>query len=376
MQQDGKTPVKRRLNQRPAVIPMMVGFVFIFCFSAFAQEGESGAAENKKEKNYVIAPMVLSNPNIGSGGGVSALCFYSPDPDDTVSPKSSAGATGFYTDTDSYFVSLFNQSYFQQDTWRLGMAVPYGRIENELDISDIGEVRFASVIKGVAGRLQRRVYGDFFAGVRLSYISIDYEEGNDASKDYFERYGVSDRDTGSFGIQMSYDSRDSQRYPYKGLLAEASFNANPEWLGADEGYFAVEGFVNSFHRILIGHVIALRAYGRFTPSDTPYSGLSTLGRRSDLRGYVSGEIIADNMISTQAEYRWFFTRKWGVVFFGGAAALYDGNVSNIDSDMIYYSGGLGLRYLLHEENRVNFRVDYAWGEADEQGVYVSISEAF
>ena len=374
MKPKGKIPVKRRLNERLTVILLVIGFAVTFSFSVSAEEYDP--AENKTEKNYVIAPMVLSNPNIGTGGGLTALYFYSPDPDDRVSPPSSVGVTGLYTDTDSYFVALLNQTCFRQDTWRLAAGVPYGRIENELDIAGIGDVQFASVVKGVFSRLQRRVHGNFFGGVRLSYIRIEYKKGNDASGEYFDRYGVSDLDSASFGIQISYDSRDNQRYPGKGILAEAGINANPEWLGADEKYYAMESFLNSYHRIYDGQVIALRAYGRFTPSDTPYSGLSTLGRRSDLRGYVSGEVVAENMISTQAEYRWFFTRRWGLVFFGGVATLFDGNASNIDSDNIYYSGGAGLRYLLHEANRVNFRVDYAWGENDEKGFYVRLSEAF
>jgi hypothetical protein len=123
-------------------------------------------------------------------------------------------------------------------------------------------------------------------------------------------------------------------------------------------------------------VLALRGYGRFTPSDTPYYGLSTLGRRSDLRGYTSGENVAENLISTQIEYRCMIFRKFGIVGFVGAAALYDKDISNIDSDTTFFSGGIGFRYVLHEENRVNFRVDFAIGEDDEDGFYVSISEAF
>lgn len=360
-------------------ISVMMGVIVMIAASAFADENEFGKVEDVKdvkEKNYVIAPMVISNPNLGSGGGLTALYFYSPDPDDQVSPPSTVGGVGIYTNTDTYFIALFNKNHFQEDTWRFSTGIVNGRIKNELNIPALGEVRFTTRVKGIGTQLQRRIWGDFFAGVKLAYSGVSYKEGNEASKDYFEHYGVEDQDTGSWSILMSYDSRDDQRYPYKGVLAEAGFTANPEWLGASEGYYVVEGSANSFHQLIPDHVLALRVYGRFTPSDTPYAGLSSLGRRSDLRGYVSGEIVAENMISTQAEYRWFFTRKWGIVGFGGVATLYDGNVTNINSDIIYYSGGVGLRYLLHAENRVNFRVDYAWGEDGEKGFYVSISEAF
>jgi hypothetical protein len=38
--------------------------------------------------------------------------------------------------------------------------------------------------------------------------------------------------------------------------------------------------------------------------------------------------------------------------------------------------GVGLRYTLSVENRLNFRLDYAWGEDDEPGFHISKGEAF
>jgi hypothetical protein len=40
------------------------------------------------------------------------------------------------------------------------------------------------------------------------------------------------------------------------------------------------------------------------------------------------------------------------------------------------SGGAGIRFRLNQENRVNFRVDYAIGENDQDGFYVGVMEAF
>ena len=100
---------------------------------------------------------------------------------------------------------------------------------------------------------------------------------------------------------------------------------------------------------------------------------TTLGRRSDLRGYTSGEHVARNLLSTQAEYRWMLNDRWGLVGFFGVARLYDGG---IDEGENFSSGGVGVRLRLHQANRVNLRVDFAWGENDEDGFYVSLREAF
>jgi outer membrane protein assembly factor BamA len=304
------------------------------------------------------------------------MYFYDSDPDDTTSPPSSLTAIGLYSDTGSYFAGLFNQSHMREDHWRVRMGLVNGRINNELDVDNIGRVHFASDIYGVGVRSEWRVVGDFFLGVKGAYSDMSYSEGNEASEIYFEAFDVQDEASASFGLLASYDSRDNIRYPHSGMLASMGLTFFPEELGAETSYEVFEADANAYLGLLEKHVLALRGYGRLVPSDTPYAGLSTLGQRSDLRGYTPGEHMAENLLSAQAEYRWAFARKWGAVVFGGVAVLYDGSVADIDTDNIFLSRGVGIRYALHAENKVNFRVDFAWGEDDQDGVYVSVSEAF
>ncbi len=352
-------------------------FILIFAMGTGANAGaEDDKQAERDEKQFVVAPMVLSNPSFGSGGGVVGMYFYRPSPEDTISPPSNVSAMGVYSDTDSYFIGVFNQSYLREDHWRLRMGLVNGRINNELDIPDIGTAKFTTDINGLFARSEKRVIGDLFLGVKGSYLDVSYKEDNQESRDYFELYEVEDSSTASLGLVASYDSRDNTRFPYKGMLAELGVSLYPESFGSEENYHVLEGQANLYHEVRRRQILALRGYGRFTPSDTPYVGLSTLGRRSDLRGYTSGENVAENLLSAQAEYRWMFAPKWGVVGFAGVAALYDGGMDNIESDNVFFSGGFGFRYVLHEENRVNFRVDFAWGEDDEDGFYVSVSEAF
>jgi hypothetical protein len=76
---------------------------------------------------------------------------------------------------------------------------------------------------------------------------------------------------------------------------------HPDSFGNELDYYVIEGFLNGFHQFRPSHILAARLYGLFTPEDTPYSDLSSLGRRADLRGYVSGEHIANNLITLQLE---------------------------------------------------------------------------
>lgn len=173
---------------------------------------------------------------------------------------------------------------------------------------------------------------------------------------------------------MSYDTRDNRFYPYSGIFSEMSCMFHSEALGSDVNYHVLEGFLNGYKQYIPNHIITGRLYGRSTPDQTPYSGMSTLGQKADLRGYVAGEHVANNLVSIQAEYRWCFYGKWALVGFIGEAALFDNG--DVDKDSFFISGGGGLRYTLSEERRANFRVDFAWGEGNSDGFYVGLNEAF
>ena len=347
--------------------------------SVFAEETLVTTEEqssDKEPRQFVAAPLIFSSPAFGNGLGAMALYFYKPDAAGEKSPPSTVTMVGAYSDTDSYFLGIFNQNHLRDDHWRPRVGYANGRINNNFDIQGLGDVRFSSEINALFGRLDWRWRGNTFIGGKAGFIDMRYKPKNAAAEDYFEIFEVEDNASGQFGFIVSYDSRDHTRFPTKGLQSEISADFVPEWLGSKDAYRVLQMFANHYQKQRPDLILALRAYGRFTPEGTPYVGLSTLGQRSDLRGYTAGEKVAENLISTQAEYRWMFRPKWGVVGFGGVATLYDGDVSNINSDNVYFSGGIGLRYVLHKENGVNFRVDFAWGEDDDSGYYVSMMEAF
>lgn len=305
------------------------------------------------------------------------MYFFRPDPNDLVSPASTVSLVGLYSDTDSHFVGLFAKTFLKEDLWRVAAGAVNGTINNEFEIEGFNQnVEFANLVNAVFTRVDRRISGNYFIGGIAGVVDINYREGNDASKIYFDLFGVEDNLSGQFSLLGFHDSRDNVRYPEKGNYSEANVTFVPEWLGSVEGYHAVELFANQYISPFERQVLAMRIYGRFTPSDTPYSGLSSLGRQSDLRGYTSGENIAENLIALQAEYRWLLTRRLGAVGFVGVSELYNGSIGNINQDTFYPSAGLGLRYMMNEENKMNFRFDYAWGSSDEQGFYIGVGEAF
>lgn len=349
------------------------------CFSAcsYAETNTTeSVAETKKKKSWLVAPLVVASPSFGNGGGAMGMYFFNTEKGSTNNPASSIAAMGLYSDTDSYFLGLFAQTYWKQDTWRVNLGTANPRVKNDFNVEGLGNVKFTTTASILFARVDRRVYGDWFLGLRGKLLDIAYSDPNDAATNYFEVADVEDSTSGQLGMIGSYDSRDHVRYPTAGKQSELSWTAVPEAWGASTSYHITEGFYNQYVSFIDKQVLAFRAFGRFTPSGTPYSGLSSLGRFGDLRGYTTGEHVAENLIALQSEYRMTFTKKIGGVAFVGISQLYNGSLKNTTSDDFYPSGGIGFRYMLNEENKMNFRFDYAWGSNDEEGFYVSVGEAF
>ena len=81
------------------------------------------------------------------------------------------------------------------------------------------------------------------------------------------------------------------------------------------------------------------------------------------------------MLAMQAEWRWSNVwRALGLVLFAGAGKVFPG-WDEVGPASWLPSAGLGMRYTLIEDRRMNARIDFAWGK--EGGTfYFSVGEAF
>jgi len=111
-----------------------------------------------------------------------------------------------------------------------------------------------------------------------------------------------------------------------------------------------------------------------TPGDAPFYALCSFGRGNDLRGYVAGRYRDETMVTLQAEYRWNFHKKWGMVAFAGIGQVGE-NLSEYTAKNTLPSAGVGLRFMLSETTKFNLSVDYAVGE-DSDAVYFYVGESF
>ena len=93
-----------------------------------------------------------------------------------------------------------------------------------------------------------------------------------------------------------------------------------------------------------------------------------------MRGYYSGRYRDNSYVAFQVEYRQFFWWRFGFVAFAGIGDVAE-ELTKINLHELKTTLGFGLRFIFNEEEKINLRMDVAFGKGTN-GVYFGIEEAF
>jgi outer membrane protein assembly factor BamA len=320
-------------------------------------------------------------------GGIGMYMFpFSKS--DTISPPSTVMLLGLYSTNNSYIFLMPTALFFGNDYYRITAAVITSRINNnfvyDYDGSDVtlvySELRWMYVAE-----FSLQVINDFYTGLLYSGFMTNYkydqgtEEENNFTKTLFDQLGIEDNFTSSIGLKLSFDNRDYVYNATEGYNFTLRTMYFAKWLGSENEYGNVVYDFKYYHTMAPKHVITAMLSGGNSVGDVPFSGYQVYGMRSSLRGYPTGKYRAENMLALQAEYRWNFYGRWGAVVFGGIGTLWGGKDKETEETFekeLLPGAGVGIRFMLSQERKINARLDYAWGKDGNEGLYLSIMEAF
>ena len=223
------------------------------------------------------------------------------------------------------------------------------------------------------------------ASIRGEWHSLSRGEVNNQpdTEDVFPATFVraDDHALGWLELELRYDTRDSQRLPYRGFAVGASIESALLQSGWDLGsIFAVHGtkilpLPPLFHEGGDSQeenpptdTLAFHLQTRTTAGDLPFYALPMLGGRNTLRGHVAGRFRDRSAWHASAEYRfWVLIRGFsipftnslrvervGLAFFADAGSVAD-DWPDLFSSEVQAGIGVGLRFTL--ERDAPFRVD-------------------
>ncbi|MFD2968223.1 BamA/TamA family outer membrane protein [Sphingobacterium bambusae] len=228
--------------------------------------------------------------------------------------------------------------------------------------------------------VEKRVIPNLYVGANVNYEHFRFDDR--------EAGGVFDQDIvlgklgGQYlalGVSSLYDTRNNTTYSTKGVYARLKYDYSPNFFGGDNFTGTeLEADLRAFKELaptltLAGQVVYRGTFGK----NVPFYAYRDLGGDMTMRGYYLGRYKDRNYATAQAELRYRFMSRFGIVGFGGTG----GTFSPERSLRLVPSYGAGIRYFFSLEHNSTIRFDYAFGEKRpgeqrQKGFYLSISEAF
>ena len=351
------------------------------------QTKEVDSTFNEASKTFLVVPLITNSPVMDTGFGGLGMYFFKIDKEDKASPPSLASLYAIYSTNNSYIFTPFGRFFWNEDKNRASFGVGTLRINNDFTYDEQGNdlrLVYSEIRYFITAEYSRKIIGDFYLGMVYLGTKTKYKfdqgngQENDFTRDFFAQNGIADNFVSSIGLNLSFDNRDYPYYPTRGFTFSIRPKLNRAWLGSDNDYIDTDYKFSYFNSLQDNLILALNISGGFASGDVPFDGYQNYGVRNSLRGYEAGKYKGRNMIASQAELRWRFHNKWGGVVFGGTGSIW-GNENNGEEEFERTwlpSVGLGLRYMVSTEKKINVRLDYALGVDGNQGLYFGVMEAF
>ena len=330
--------------------------------------------------DLVIVPIPISNPTLDTGLiAVGAYFYPQTEAQKKQQPASVTGAGALYTSNDSKLFIVGHQSYWDEDSWRLGGAIGYADLNLTLRLprSVANRDRVDWNIKGdiALAKLSRKVLGNWYAAVSGRWMDIQQTFGlgmapDDLGSDPVNTALDADIISAGLGIAIENDSRDMPLNTYAGHKFELSALFNDEILGSDKTYQSYKMAYSSYHELSKPIVLAWEIQGCAREGTAPVWDSCLI----PLRGFSALDYIGKQSVAGQFEARWRLNSRWGVVGFAGGGSIND-SLLNFRDDTFIPSYGIGVRFMVLQAKRINLRVDYARSK-DSDAFHLSIGEAF
>lgn len=358
-------------------------FLVTFFIAPFFLSDSLGQEQDTIEgKNGLFPlPVVYYTPETKFGFGTVSLYSFRFKDEPKTSRNSQFQFGGAYTQEDQLLFYLPFQLYKNNDKF-------YG-------FGELGYYRYSYFFYGVGNEVPvdyEEIYNVNFPRVRLNALKLLKPNFYFGFRYWFDYYDIVKREEGtllgsnlvegasggivsSLGLIGMYDTRDNYNYPTEGdfltILALPNLNA----FGSDFEFTRFSIDYVKFLNINAKNIFVINLFGVSILGEAPFNELAFIGGRGKMRGYYEGQYRDRNLAMLQAEFRRHLFWKIGLVAFSGTGVVAR-EINQFELNNLHITGGLGLRYQLDPDEKINIRLDYGIGERGNSGVYLTIGEAF
>ena len=372
--------VLKSLTRYVLVLPLLL--ISIYSFSQEVGE-ELPFKKKKRNKKYVLFPVIVKSPEYRWGGGAAGI-YYFKLKKDSITRTSNIKVVSFFTLRKQLVVASEGYVYFPGEKFIFHYATSASHFPDKFwGVGNLtensNEENYAISQFGAYPQLLREIRPHLFAGVGYEFHNVfqfQYNSNNGQSlfdqEDILGRYGS--KISGS-GVILSWDSRNNAFSPNKGFFIQYYINAYRNFLGSDYNFNIQNLDARKYFDLHHERVLAFQFNMIATNGQVPIRDLANIGTNSYMRGYYEGRYQDKDLVAFQTEYRTPVYKRWGVAIFTGAGKVGNKLRTALNFEKLKPSLGLGIRYAINREEKLNLRVDQGFGQKS-QGSYINMGEAF
>ena len=357
--------------------------VLLLLLSSFVSGQQTTHDSTQKKIRITPLPVIYYSPETRFGfGALVAASFNSSY--DSLTTASYAQTYILYTANKQYdwgnklrYYSPQNKFIFEGKFSFTYFPEFYYGIETETPLQKKDTISYNKLTTDL--RFYWRINKSLYAGFALRHNKIyklESPAGGNFSIDQplgYEGYNLI-----GFAPALTYESRDSQTYPRKGIFTEVLIMPYPEWSNKSYGFLNVRIDARKYFPLALlsdRDVVALQAFINLNSGDVPFKDMADIGGGNVMRGYYTGYYRYNNLYAFQAEYRAGLWKFIGIdVWVGGAFTPKDWY--SIGDTSVKPNAGVGLRFMINKKDQLNIRVDQGFGKQQQQGFYLDIAEAY
>lgn len=342
------------------------------------QQKSTQKKKSSRAGSFVLAPLPISSPALGSGIVPVVGYIFTLSPNDSLSSPSVIGAAGLATNNGTRAFVIGGDFYLKHDTYEIKSGFAKGNLNYDIykDSNRAFKLPLEQTGKAFFAAVSRQVGWKFFVGLRgFSGTSlITLRQNGTTTVPIPADLGLSTA-LSSVGLQVFRDTTPNRFYPTTGMhfLFTADFFAHG--LGSKYSFQTYNTTFSEYWSLSNAQVLAYNAYFCATGGSPPFYGNCIYGAFNELRGYTAGQYFTQYSMATQAEYRLVLPKRFGLVAFGGLGGVIPGPNQLFGAQRFLPGVGGGLRFELSKSHHVNLRADIAQGR-DGHTFGLGIGEAF
>ena len=344
------------------------------------QVGDTSGRDRERRLQIAAYPVLGYSPETRIMGGAFAQGIlqmpYSDRP-------SGLGLGVLYSQNRQFTLNLLPEFWWDRDRFHFSGELNWQHWPDRFygignDTRDEDREYYVSRITGIKLDFFKAVRSSWYGGFLLEIENNTITEYDTAAHAVLRNGSIpgSGRSTISgAGLGLAWDNRSDIFLPSSGAYCQFRMVLFSSVLGSTYPYSKWILDLRKYWSLGQEHLLYLQVYGKFLwGKEIPFRNMALIGGDKFLRGYFRGRYRDHNLFLAQAEYHSPPLWRFSLVLFAGAGDVFH-SISSLDRIRIKPAGGIGFRYRIFHDRRMNIRLDLAAGKG-ERGIYLGILEAF